>query len=648
MPDGSPYDGVEWLSAAELAALHIPGLPGTARSIQRIAEAQGWNTPERENSVWRHREGRGGGVEYHRCVLTSHQQAHLLLAQPMTTPAATGAAPRSERWAWYDRQTDRTKTRALERLAAVHAIYALTDSGIGKTEALNSIAHSRGIGISTLQIWDGLVRDMPREHWLPHLAPGHGGGRPQADCPKEAWRFLASLYFRQSRPNFRECWRQLVMKAGEQGWKLPAERTLYDRLMALPEPLRIKLREGEDGLRRRLPAQKRDRSVFHAMEAVNTDGHLWDVFVKWPDGTIARPQMVGFQDLYSGKTLSWRVDQTLSWHLVRLAFGDLVERYGIPRLCWMDNGREFASKKITGGQANRYRFKLKDEEPEGLMTSLGVEVHWTRPYSGQSKPIERTFRDFAQNIAKHPEFEGAYAGNSPTNKPANYGQRAVPLDRFLEVIGQGIIQHNARVGRQAATCRAGSFDATFDESFRASTVRTPTPEQRRLWMLAAEGVRVRKQDAKILFHGNEYWAEFLMRHMGQKVTVRFDPARLHEPLHVYTLDGRYLGEAQVWEASGFNSTEDAAKTARLNKTVLRAVRVQEEALALMPARDLAKIMPQIPEPDLPSPGIVQLFTGNAVPKPMPIEDAEEEVDEVTRILAGGWTPRVIEGGGDEP
>ncbi len=648
MPDGSPYDSTEWLNAAELAAMRIPGLPGTARSIQRLAEAQGWNTPEREGSIWRNREGRGGGVEYHRCVLTSHQQAHLLLkAGPMATPVDTGAAPSSERWAWYDRQTDRTKARAQERLAAVHAIYALTDSGIGKTEALNSIARSRGIGISTLQIWDGLVRDIPRDHWLPHLAPGHGGGRPQAECPEEAWNFLSSLYFKQSRPNFRECWRQLVMRAAELGWKLPAERTLYDRLMALPEPLRIKLREGDDALRRRLPAQKRDRSVFHAMEAVNTDGHLWDVFVKWPDGTVARPQMVCMQDLYSGKTLSWRVDQTLSWHLVRLAFGDMVQSYGIPRLCWMDNGREFASKKITGGQANRYRFKIKDEEPEGLMTSLGIEVHWTRPYSGQSKPIERMFRDFAQNIAKHPAFDGAYAGNSPTNKPGNYGQRAVPLDEFLAVIGQGIIQHNARPGRQSDTAKGRSFDETFAESFSASVVKTPTPEQRRLWMLAAEGVRVRKQDGKILFQGNEYWSEFLLRHMGQQVTVRFDPARLHEPLHVYTLDGRYLGEAQVWEASGFDSSEAASKTARLNKKVLRAVRDQADALALMPARDLAKIMPKIPEPDLPSPGIVQLFTGNAVPKPMPIEHAEEEVDEITRILTG-WTPQVIDGGGGEP
>ena len=76
--------------------------------------------------------------------------------------------------------------------------------------------------------------------------------------------------------------------------------------MAIPEHQRVLLRQGVDALRRMFPAQQRDRGVFHAMEAVNADGHTWDVFVKWPDQTVGRPHMVAFQDLYSGKILAWR------------------------------------------------------------------------------------------------------------------------------------------------------------------------------------------------------------------------------------------------------------------------------------------------------------------------------------------------------
>lgn len=647
MPDGSPYDGVEWLNAAELAALHIPGLPQTARGVRLLAEAQGWNTPEREGSIWRNREGRGGGVEYHRCVLTSHQQAHLLLkAAPMTTQA-TAAAGGGERWAWFERQTDRTKARARERLAAIHAIYALTDSGIGKTEALNCVARSRGIGISTLQQWDGLVRDIPREHWLPHLAPGHGGGRPQAECDDQAFEFLASLYLKQSRPNLSECLYQTALKAREMGWKLPSERTLRARIMALPATTRILKREGEHALKRRLPAQRRDKSVFHAMQAVNTDYHQWDVFVAWPDGTKSRPEMVAFQDLYSGKVLAWRIAKTPSWHEVRLAFGDVVETYGIPSHCWMDNGHEFASKRITGGQKNRYRFKLRDDEPEGLMTALGVQVHFTTPYHGQAKPIERAFRDMAQSIARHPAFDGAYAGNSPVNKPANYGQRAVPLEEFLAVVRQGIIQHNARPGRLAPVCRGRSFDDTFNESYAAATPKWASPEQRRLWLLAAEGVRVRKQDGKIVMFGNEYWSPQLLRHQGQPVTVRFDPEKLHEPLHVYSLDGRWLCEAPVFAAVGFNDVGAAQEHARLRKGILKHERAIADTIGRMGARELARTMAKLPEPEAPpSPAALRLFTGggNAVRKPQAIESHEDAPSALEGIFPLGWQPRVIEGG----
>ena len=44
------------------------------------------------------------------------------------------------------------------------------------------------------------------------------------------------------------------------------------------------------------------------IEAVNADGHKWDVFVSCPSGEVVRPAMAVFQDPCSGMILSWRVD----------------------------------------------------------------------------------------------------------------------------------------------------------------------------------------------------------------------------------------------------------------------------------------------------------------------------------------------------
>ena len=96
--------------------------------------------------------------------------------------------------------------------------------------------------------------------------------------------------------------------------------------------------------------------------------------------------MVGVQDLYSGKLLGYRIAETESSDLARFAFRDVIERYGIPGKVWLDNGRGFASKMLTGGTANRFRFKVKEDDPTGLLTAMGCEIHWATPYHGQAKP----------------------------------------------------------------------------------------------------------------------------------------------------------------------------------------------------------------------------------------------------------------------
>lgn len=57
-----------------------------------------------------------------------------------------------------------------------------------------------------------------------------------------------------------------------------------------------------------------------------------------------------------------------------MPFGDLFRVYGIPDHAWLDNGRGFAAKCITGGTPNRFRFKVKPEEPSGILTALGIDI----------------------------------------------------------------------------------------------------------------------------------------------------------------------------------------------------------------------------------------------------------------------------------
>ena len=467
--------------------------------------------------------------------------------------------------------------------------------------------------------------------WPAALIPGYAGRTATAECSPEAWDYFRADFLRPEKPAAAACYDRLKRAAKEHGWTIPALRTLERRIeREMSRAAVILARHGTEALKRSYPAQQRDRTVFHALEAVNADGHRFDVFVKWPDGEIGRPTMVAWQCIYSGKVLSYRVDKTENTDAVRLAFGDLVERYGIPSRAYLDNGRAFASKWMTGGIPNRYRFKVREEEPAGILTVLGVSVHWATPYHGQAKPIERAFRDLCEYVARHPAFAGAYTGNNPTAKPENYGSKAIALTDFLATLSTEIAAHNAREGRRGATANSRSFDAVFNDSYAQSPIRKATAEQRRLWLLAAEGVVVRR-DGTVTLNAereNRYWSAALHELAGQSIIARFDPQSLHDLVHCYTMDGRYLGEAACVKAAGFNDTQAAREHSRARNQFKRAAREQLDAELRMTALQASKYIPVAEPSGLPDSRIVRpSFTLRAQPQAAPLTAAQQNMHE---------------------
>lgn len=626
----------EWFTAEELALLGLPDVPATKRGVNLLAEREDWQAPGYADTLWRKRAGRGGGVEYHWMVLPEAARIAIALRYPQGEAGqdtATEDARRAARAEAYDRLPATKKAKAERACVALDQVEALVHSGSPRMSALRAVATATGVSLRTIQGWQELVRGAPREDWRYWLAPQHSGavGR-EADCPEAAWQALLREYLRQSKPNFTTAVRAVRRLAAAEGWTLPSDRTLQRRLDAVPAPIIAAMREGERGLKKLLPAQRRDRSGFHALEAVNSDGHTFDVFVRWPEGTVGRPTLIAFQDLYSGKILSWRVARSENADDWRLAFGDLVEDWGLPDKVWLDNTRAAANKQMTGGVGTRFRFKVKAEDPVGLFPLLGIEVHWTMPFSGQSKPIERAFRDFAGEIAKHRSFEGAYTGNSPMAKPANYGTRAVDYETFLKVVSEGVAEHNARPGRRSSVCRGRSFDATFEDSYgaHAHVIRRATTEQRRLWLLASQPVRVRP-DGQVWLHDNGYWHEALTSLAGERVTLRFDPDVLHGPVHVYRLDGAYLVEAACNVPVGFADTAAARVHAATVRGFMRAKKAEAAALVRLSLRDLeqhhARLDPPAPPPR-PASTVVAAVFGNTARKIQPEEDAAPSTAEV--------------------
>jgi len=475
-----------------------------------------------------------------------------------------------------------------------------------------------------------LVQGRAKKDRLPALAPKQIGRVSAQEIDPRVIQYLRGDYLRPEQPPFMACFERLQQVAADKGWELPHHRTLQRNFLKnVPEPVITLLRKGQDALEMMYPPQTRDRSEFHALEAVNADGHKFDVFVTKDGSKPFRPHLVAFQDLYSGKILAWRWAESFTAELVRLTCGDLFKNYGIPDLCWFDNGRDFASKMITGGTKTRYRFKIVEEEPVGFLTALGVDVSWARPGRGQSKPIERAFRDFCNHIAKHPKFAGAYTGNSPQNKPSNYGEKAIDAKVFDAVLNAGVAAHNARAGRRSRVCAGKmSFDQAFEASYANSVIKKAGPEQLRMCLLAGEVKKTDRRSGVVTIKGNTYWSEELAGMPSEKVIVRFDPDNLHTEIHVYKMDGSYVGAAPVFEAQGFADAKAARDHSNAKKKFMKAQRLLAEQEVAMSVADVAALVPvDMPEPETPDPKVVRgVFKtrGNAAVKPNFDWDAFED------------------------
>lgn len=605
-----------WFSLAELAAERLPGMPCSKNKIALRADTERWacKTDENGQPLARRRKGKGGGYEYNIQVLPI--EARQALAKRAPAPNFAHVAndqpidPASP-WVDYDRLSDKTKAEAERRLLILQHAEQLVGHGMSRTLAVADAAHHWSVSAASIWNWMACVKGVAKSDWLPRLAPRYSGGGKEADVDAEIWRRLLSDYLRLSKPSWASCYRRAEQDAESLGLHIPDARTLWRKLEREVPPQVIALkREGPDAVRKLLPPQQRTVENLHAMELVNIDGHTCDVRVEFPDGTIQRPTMVAIQDVYSRKFLAWRIAKTEDSLTARLCFADLFRKYGLPNGVLADNGRAWASKWLSGGTKTRFRFKVRDEDPLGLFAQLGIEVHWAKPFRGQSKPIERGFRDFCDDIARHAAFDGAYTGNNALNKPDNYGQRAIPLAEFLRVWSDGVARHNARPKRRTEIARGrDSFDAVFERSYAAAPIRKATAEQLRLALLAADQLRAKRPTGELKIFDNRYWTPELTPLAGQLVTVRFDPEDLTQPIHIYARDGKFVASAPLLEKAAFLSAADAKERGKLESEYRKATREQEKKLDLLKAAQLADVQASLfsGEPDVPSPSIIRPY-----------------------------------------
>ena len=319
----------------------------TKRSAERRAAKENW--------PFATKTGRGGVRRmYASASLPKDVQAALFLRSGVISPssaavervrerrptAVASAAHIQSAWQRYEAVPQHLKTEAARRLRALQAVEQLVAEGHPVLDARTLVAVQlqresvRGASEASLARWAAQIAGVEKQHRLAMLVPAYTGRTVTAEIPAEAWDLFKADYLRVEAPTASSCYDRVARIAKVKQWVLPSLKTFQRRIKAeLPRGVLVLSRQGQEAFNRTFPAQERDRSIFHALEAVNADGHKFDVFAKWPDGTIARPIMVGVQDLYSGKLLGYRIAETESADLARFAFRDVVSATASRKRC---------------------------------------------------------------------------------------------------------------------------------------------------------------------------------------------------------------------------------------------------------------------------------------------------------------------------
>ena len=650
-----------YYSAQELVELNLEILPKTKKAILTMAKREGWKSQDRQ--------GKGGGFEFAVKSMPEDVQAEIVVklgksAVKNLPVLAEESAPVDAQllWATYEQGTTKQQQKAQMKLGIMFAVAELVNGGVKILDALALVCHKHNqdgektVTVSAIKSWWYQIKDADRSLWLPLLMDSYGAHSEsrEATFTPEAWAFFRADYFRNERPQFGSCYERLKRAASANGWVIPSPSSIKRKILReIPKTHQTYLRDGTYALSRMYPSLIRTVAGIEAMEWVNGDGYKHNVWVRWHNGHIIRPKTWLWQDVRTRKILAYRCDESENTNMIRLALLDVVNKYGIPKHLTIDNTKAAANKKMTGGVKNRYRFKVREDEVQGIIPALGIQLHWTTVRygrgRGQAKPIERAFSHggLGELVDKHPLLAGYHAGDNALDKPDNYqGNKAgVDYESFILALEEGIQMFNERQDRATEICQGKlSFNEAFERDYAVAEKRWATPEQLRYLLTLHEEVTLKENGTFTLKAGgevqglrNRYEAYELIGTNHKKVVVRYDPNNLHDAVWVYSLDGTYLAEAHCTVDAAFGDTTAAQDHSRKEREFVRHTQKAAKAAQDMAIQEAAAYMPPVEfeENQEAEAQMWQVIKDGTALRKVEVEPEDDEEDEAERLLMKG-------------
>jgi len=559
-----------WYTAAELAELTLPDMPGTKQGVAEVARREGWQERVDPDGkpLSRRRQGRGGGWEYNVALLPERARAALAARHaPVGEPAADESTSSQRGLAETAGLDERRRRRAEARAAIVHACRRyIRDGDLQMERGLWLFAEAYNRGEVAVAGWvqsevERVSRGSLRNWWkqldregLARLAGKYGNrrGTGQIDRVPEMREVVEAMLYTYPHASAKHVMRALRARFAED--QMPAFRTVQRYI--------TQWKKANKQVHAKAQSPDGWRSAHQAASGVQAEtvarlNQVWELDSTKADVMLAdgkRHAIIAGIDVYS-RRLKLVVDRTSrSGGIAALLRRSLLD-WGVPEAIKTDNGTDYVSRHITG-----------------VFAALDIDQQLCPPFSPDKKPfVERALKTFLHDLV---ELLPGYTGHNVAERKALEDQQAF-ADRLMRAGDDPIrdVQHLTPAQLQDICDRwceniyeqqphGGLGGKSPFEVAQAWGQRVRRIEDERALdvLLSApvgDGWRTVRKKGIQLF--NTYYDDPALGGLeGQRVQVLIDEADASH-LFVFSEQGEFVCKAFAPEASGLSRQELAAK-----------------------------------------------------------------------------------------
>ena len=325
---------------------------------------------------------------------------------------------------------------------------------------------------------------------------------------------------------------------------LPSERTFRRAAEKIPEAVKKLRRKGEkvllDGY---IPTLERWYDDFKANDVWIADNHTFDFHTIGEAGQCHRLYLTAFLDAKSGVMVGWNLTENPDSNSTLLALRHGIMHYGVPKMIYVDNGREFLTHDI-GGKGHRARmerrdFDTKKELPPTILKLMDIKMINAIVHNAKAKPIERTFYTVKNHFSKMVE---TFCGGTILERPETWKWKIkhgiIPEDQQIRDMFKIYVDGDFNVsdyGGKERRYKGMSRIDVWNESIKEADFRKAAESKLPLLLARTSryqkvnknGVTIEFKNERLRYYcteaGRETW-----RYIGKEVYVRYDPANLME------------------------------------------------------------------------------------------------------------------------